>query len=77
MNPMKKMMLEEKETLKKEILELFNSFNKGTFLEELNEKGIAKLEELGILHSFNIKLGIYENEIYVYIDDKPYLRYSF
>lgn len=32
MNPMKKMMMEEKETLKKEILELFNSFSKNNFL---------------------------------------------
>lgn len=77
MNPMKKMMLEEKETLKNEILELFNSFNKDTFLEELNEKGFSKLKELGILYSFSIKLGVYKNEIYVYIDDKVSLRYSF
>lgn len=77
MNPMEKMMMKEKEALKKEILELLNSFNKGAFLEELNKKGASKLEELGTRYSFNIKLGVYENELYVYIDDKPSLRYSF
>lgn len=77
MNPMKKMMLEEKKQLKTEILELFNSLDKKNFLKELEDIGKPKLKELGTIHSFAIKLGIYENEIYVYLDDKPSLRYCF
>lgn len=77
MNPMEKMMQEEKKKLKREILDLFDSFKRDDFLLELREIGYDTLKELGSIYSYSISLEIDNDVIYVYLDDKLSLRYNY
>lgn len=77
MNPMEKMMQEEKKNLKREILDLFDSFNRDDFLLELKEMGYDVLKDLGNIYSYSIALEIDNDVIYVYLDDKLSLRYNY
>lgn len=76
MNPMEKMMLEEKKQLKNEIIELFDSLNRDNFIEELENIAYTKLETLGIIHSYSIDLDVDDDIIYVYIDGQLSLNYK-
>lgn len=76
MNPMEKMMLEEKKLLKEKIIKLFDSFSRENFTEALEEVGYSKLQEYGTIHSYSIDLDIDDNDIYVYIDNELSLVYK-
>lgn len=77
MNPMEKMMLEEKNILKEKILKLFDSLNKDNFIEEVKTTGCNRLRELGSIHSYSIDLEFYDTVIFIYLDGKLSLKYEF